>query len=56
MSDWRQAVHCRNRAEMLRTIADEIEHDGHKRSLRQIAEHYETIATSLEREAKSEPQ
>jgi hypothetical protein len=52
-SDWRRAVHYRNRAEILRTIADETEHDGHKRSLRNVAEYYEKIASSLEREAKN---
>lgn len=47
------AVRCRNYAALLRTIADEIEHDGHRRALRQIAENYESMAGSLERAAKS---
>jgi hypothetical protein len=49
MCDWRQAVQYRNRAAMLRTIADDIPHDDHKRSLRCIADYYELMATCLER-------
>jgi hypothetical protein len=51
MLDWRHAVHYRNRAEMLRTIADETPREDHKRSLRRIAEYYEKLAAASEREA-----
>jgi hypothetical protein len=53
MSDWRTAVHYRNRAEILRTIADEIEHDDHKLSLRKVAIHLDKLADTLEREGRS---
>jgi hypothetical protein len=52
MDNWRQAVHYRNRAELLRTIADETEHADHRKSLQQIAKHYDAMADSLEREAR----
>lgn len=51
---WRQAVHHRNRAELLRTIADETEQDRYRESLRRVAEYYEKMAASLEREMRGE--
>jgi hypothetical protein len=49
---WRQAVHYRNRAEMLRTIAEETDHGHHKAALRHVAEYYDTLAEKLERETR----
>jgi hypothetical protein len=53
MSNWRQAVRYRNRAEMLRTIADDVPHDDHKWSLRHMADCYEKMAAFLERDAEN---
>jgi hypothetical protein len=54
MSDqWRDVVRHRNRAEMLRTIAEETEHDEHRLSLRKIAAYYDKLATALERQTKT---
>jgi DnaJ-domain-containing protein 1 len=54
MSDWQEAVRCRKHAEILRTIADEIENDEHRKRLRQIAENFENMAASLGQPAKVE--
>jgi hypothetical protein len=56
MGDWRVAVYYRNRAEILRTIAEVTEHADHQRSLRSVAEYYEKMADSLEDEARSQEQ
>lgn len=53
MSYWREAVHCRNRAEILRTIAHETELDAYKTALREVAEHYDALAARIERETKT---
>ena len=53
MSDWRMAVHYRNRAELLRTIAEEIAQSEHSAALRRVAEFYETMADGLERETRA---
>lgn len=49
MSDWRKAVSHRNRAHVLRAIADETEHEEHRETLRRVAEDFEKLADSLER-------
>jgi len=51
MSEWRQAVHYRNRATVLRSIAADTPRDDHKLALRQIADYYDQMATTLEDEA-----
>jgi hypothetical protein len=56
MGDWRVAVYYRNRAEMLRTIAEVTEHADHQRSLRGVADYYEKLADSLEDTARSQDQ
>jgi hypothetical protein len=48
MGDWTAAVHYRNRAEMLRKIADETDDSHHRQSLRRAAEYYEKMAAALE--------
>lgn len=53
MSDWRMAVHYRNRAELLRTIADEITHVDYCKTLRKVAEVYDLMADSLERDTRA---
>lgn len=53
MGDWRKVVHCRNRAELLRTIAHGAKHDAHKTVLRRVAEHYDALAAEIERDAKN---
>jgi len=50
---WRDAVHYRNRAMLLRAIADEIEGDDQKRALCRVAEYCEKVADALERETKA---
>ena len=55
MGDWQRAVHYRNRAEMLRTMADETDHADHQRSLRRVAEYYEKLAASLDRKPVAVP-
>jgi hypothetical protein len=52
MCDWRMAVHYRNRSRLLRTIADEPEHDHDKAALRNVADYYDTVAEAIEREVK----
>jgi hypothetical protein len=52
MDSWRQAVHYRNRAVLLRLLAEEPPRDDHKASLRRVAQYFEEMAVSLEREAK----
>ena len=52
MGEWKNAVHCRNRAELLRRIADESRDDAFKAAVRNVAQHYEKMATSLESELK----
>jgi hypothetical protein len=47
MGDWRDAVRYRNRAELLRTIADDTPHDDYQTALRRVAEYYEKMAASL---------
>jgi len=51
---WRQAVHYRNRAELLRSIAKETNHEAHKQALRNVAGYYDALADRLEQEAKSQ--
>lgn len=53
MSDWRMAVHYRNRAELLRTIAEEIAHREHSTALIKVAEFYDAMADSVERDTRS---
>lgn len=53
VSDWRMAVHYRNRAELLRTIAQEITHTEHGKALSKVAEYYESVADSLERNTRA---
>jgi hypothetical protein len=53
MSDWQGAVHCRNRAQVLRMIADETDNDDHQQSLRRVAVYYETLAAALDIEGKT---
>jgi hypothetical protein len=55
MGDWTDAVHCRNHAALLRTIADESEHDDRKSALRRAAEYYEKIADAMERDLRNAP-
>jgi len=50
--NWRQAVHYRNRAQLLRAVADETPRMDHKRALLRVAEYYEKMAESLERKPK----
>lgn len=52
MGDWKDAVHCRNRAELLRKIADESKDDAFKVAVRNVAQHYEKMAASLESELR----
>lgn len=52
MSDWRSAVHYRNRAEVLRAIADELDRADHKETLTRVAMQLDEIADRLEREAR----
>jgi len=52
MCDWREAVHCRNRAELLRSIADRAADDEDRQSLRKAAEHYDKVAAAMEREVR----
>jgi hypothetical protein len=54
MSDWRTVVHYRNRAEMLLTIANELESDDHRLALRKAAAHLDKLAVALERETRAE--
>jgi len=55
MHDHWDAAHCRNHAGILRTLADEIEHDDHQRKLlHQIAENFESMASAFELSAKVE--
>lgn len=53
MGDWRDAVHCRNRAELLRKIADETPDENCKLALRNVAEYYGKLAASLEHELRN---
>ena len=55
MSNWRAAVHYRNRAGMLLLIAEEIPRDDHKESLKRVAEYFEEMAASLERRVREAP-
>jgi hypothetical protein len=55
MSNLTVAIQFRNRAELLRTIADETVYDEHRRSLRRVAQYYEAMAGSLERGQTLEP-
>lgn len=54
MTDWQMAVHCRNRAELLRTIAEEITHSEHSKALRKVAEFCDSMADSLERDMRAQ--
>ena len=51
---WRDAVHYRNRAELLRAVADEIDHEDHGRTLRKIAADLDKLAIALEQEARTD--
>ena len=55
MPDWRKLVQCRNRAEFLRTIAEEIELACYKETLTRVAESYDEHADLLERKLKAIP-
>jgi GTP cyclohydrolase I len=46
-------VGCRNRAEILRIIAENTPNESHRESLRRVAEYYDAMAASLEREIKN---
>lgn len=48
MGDWKDAIQFRNRAEMLRNLADKSKDDAHKTDLRKIATQYEKAASLLE--------
>jgi len=52
MSDLRRVVDYRNRAEILRTIAEDTPHQDHMESLRRVAAYYDAMADSLERKLK----
>ena len=51
-NSWRQAVQCRNRAEMLRTMANETPRAETKEALKCAAESYEAQAAFLEEDAR----
>jgi hypothetical protein len=53
LSDLRSVVGCRNRAEILRIIAENTPNESHRESLRRVAEYYDAMAASLEREIKN---
>jgi hypothetical protein len=46
------AVHYRNRAEILRTIAEETTENEHSKALRKAAEYYDAMADALRLEAQ----
>ena len=48
MGDWKDAVQCRNRAELLRELADKSEDGAFRSAVRNVATHYEKMAESLE--------
>ena len=48
MVNWTDAVQCRNRAELLRELADKSEDDAFKAAVRNVAVHYEKMAESVE--------
>jgi len=48
MGDWRKAVSFRNRAEELRTMADDLKSDEHRRVLNRIADDYDQLAGKIE--------
>lgn len=52
MTDWKDAVQCRNRAEMLRALADKSKDDAFKFALRNVAVHYDKMADELECELR----
>jgi len=53
MCDELEAVLCRNRAGLLRALADETTDADHKESLRRVAEYYDKMATAFEQERGS---
>lgn len=52
MIDWKNAVQCRNRAEMLRNLAEKSKDDAFNIALRNVAAHYEKMAAELECELR----
>jgi hypothetical protein len=54
LGNWQDAVRYRNRAELLRTIADETPHDDQQEALRRVAEYYEKMAASLDDKARNQ--
>jgi len=52
MGDWKDPVQCRNRAETLRNLADKSKDDAFKAAVRNVAQHYENMAASLENDLK----
>jgi len=47
------AVHYRNRAELLRTIAEETTQKEHSQALRKVAEFYDGLADAVERDTRA---
>jgi hypothetical protein len=54
MVDWKDAVQCRNRAEMLRDIADKSKDNEFKAALLNVATQYESMAASVELELRGQ--
>lgn len=52
MTNWKDAVQCRNRAEMLRDLADKSKDDAFQAAVRNVAAHYEKMADELECDLK----
>lgn len=53
MGAWKDAVQCRNRAEMLKNVADNSEDEIFRIAALNVARHYETMASSLELELRA---
>ena len=55
MSNLRRAVDYRNRAELLRSIADDTPLSEHRESLKRVARYYDSLADLAEQELKGTP-
>jgi hypothetical protein len=53
MDSWRQTVHYRNQAEMLRDLAEKTLRTDHKEVLKRVATCCESMAATLERKLRS---
>jgi len=53
MDRWRETVHYRNQAEMLRDFAERAPRPDHRESLQQVAKYCDALAAALERDLRS---